>query len=312
MKEVFFSDYLEKQAKKSLVACVASAVVAMSLVLTGVAIGAAIILVSGLVAVVMALFVAATRGPVYTAYRCGMRGEQVLRAHLLSSGLGDHYTAYYNLPLNGNGRNSDIDCVLVGPSGPFVFEVKHHHGLIFYRNGVWARIKMGRKGTLYRVQLGDPGAQLYRNIRKLKEMLGHTDGFWFHGAVVFTNPQAVLDIEGLRWVRAITVRGPGADPFRKNGPFRRADSTASTPASPLSPRSNYGKMEIMLRCTSIAGTGPRIRSHSLHISPIETPTISAGLAREVCRASSLWMECLRAPALFASFPYPSPRRPRLI
>ena len=172
MKEVFFSDYLRKKAKKSLVACVAWAVVALILLLAGIATGVAFILVSGLVAVVVALFVAATRGPAYTTYRCGIRGEQVLRAHLLSSGLGDEYTAYYNVPLNGNGRVSDIDCVLVGPSGLFVFEVKHHHGLILYRNGVWARIKAGRRGTLYRGQLGDPSGQLYRNIRKLKELLG--------------------------------------------------------------------------------------------------------------------------------------------
>ena len=33
-----------------------------------------------------------------------------------------------------------------------------------------------------------------------------TDGLWLQGAVVFTNPRAVLDIEGLRWVRAIAVK----------------------------------------------------------------------------------------------------------
>ena len=92
------------------------------------------------------------------------------------------------------------------PPGLFVFEVKHHHGLILCRNGIWSRIKVGRQGTLYRGQLGDPSGQLYRNIRKLKELLGHTDGLWLHGAVVFTNPRAVLDIEGLRWVKAIAVR----------------------------------------------------------------------------------------------------------
>jgi hypothetical protein len=178
----------------------------MTLLLAGIATGLAIMLVSGLIAVVVALFVVVKRGPLYATYRCGIQGEQVLRVHLLSSGLGDEYTAYYNLPLNGNGRNSDIDCILVGPSGIFVFEVKHHHGLILYRNGVWARIKAGRRGTRYWGQLGNPSGQLYRNIRKLKELLGHTDGLWLHGAVVFTNPRAVLDIEGLRWARAIAVK----------------------------------------------------------------------------------------------------------
>ncbi len=205
MKEVFFSDYLQKKVKKNLVACVAWAVIALVLLLAEIATGFVVIIVSGFVAVVAALLVAATRGPAYTAYRCGIQGGHVLRVHLLASGLGDHYTAYYNLPLNGNGRNSDIDCVLVGPSGLFVLEVKHHHGLTLYRNGVWVRIKAGRRGTLYQGQLGNPSGQLYRNIRKLKEMLGHPDGLWLHGAVVFTNPRAVLDIEGLRWVKAIAV-----------------------------------------------------------------------------------------------------------
>ena len=211
MKEVFFSDYLRKKAKRSLVACLAWAVVALILLLAGIATGVGFILVSGVVAIVIALFVAATHGPSYATYRCGIRGEHVLRAHLLSSGLRDDYTAYYNLPLNGNGRSSDIDCILLGPSGLFVFEAKHHHGLIFYRNGIWARIKVGRRGALYRGQLGDPSGQLRRNIRKLKELLGqaYLRGLWLHGAVVFTNPRAVLDIEGLRWVKAIAVKDLG-------------------------------------------------------------------------------------------------------
>jgi hypothetical protein len=206
VKEVFFSAYLENRAKKSLAACLAWAMVAMTLLIAGIATGIVLIVVSGMAATMVTLFVAASAGPTYVAYRCGIRGEQILRAHLLAWGLGDDYTAYYNLPLNGNGKASDIDCILVGPSGLFVFEVKHHHGLILYRNGIWSRIKVGRQGTLYRGQLGHPSGQLYRNIRKLKELLGHTDGLWLHGAVVFTNPRAVLDVEGLRWVKAVTVK----------------------------------------------------------------------------------------------------------
>jgi hypothetical protein len=205
VKEVFCSDYLQKKAKKSLVTCVAWAAAAMTLLLVGILTAVAFIVVSGIVATAVALFVVAARGSVYTAYRCGILGEHVLRAHLLSSGLDDDYTAYYNLTLNGNGRASDIDCVLVGPPGLFVFEVKHHHGFILYRNGIWSRIKVGRQGTLYQGHLGDPSGQLYRNIRKLRELLGCSRGLWLHGAIVFTNLRAVLDIEGLRWVKAIAV-----------------------------------------------------------------------------------------------------------
>ena len=38
-------------------------------------------------------------------------------------------------------------------------------------------------------------------------MLGKdlTKDLWFNGAIVFTNPRAILDVEGLRWVKAIAV-----------------------------------------------------------------------------------------------------------
>jgi hypothetical protein len=43
-------------------------------------------------------------------------------------------------------------------------------------------------------------------MRKLKELLGRADSLWLHGAIVFTNPRAILDIEGLRWVSAVAVK----------------------------------------------------------------------------------------------------------
>ena len=208
MKEAFLSTYLQEEAKKNLVTCLAWVIFALTLLIAGIATGVALIIVSGTVAFMISIFVVARHGPMYATYRCGVQGERILRAHLLWSGLSDEYAAYYNFPVNGNGRISDIDCILVGPSGLFVFEVKHHHGLILYRNGNWARIKVGRRGTPYRGQLGNPSHQLSRNIRKLKELLrnANSDDLWLHGAIVFTNPRATLDIEGLRWVKAVAVK----------------------------------------------------------------------------------------------------------
>ncbi len=189
-------------------ACVAWIGAAAILLFAGIAVGSAFTIVPGFLAVAVALFVLATRGPVYTTYRCGICGEQALRANLIALELDNDYTAYYNLPLNDDGGVSDIDCVLVGPSGVFVFEVKHHNGVILYRNKVWARIKVGRRGSPYWGRLGDPSGQLYRNVRKLKELLGRhrIEGLWLHGIIVFTNPLAVVDVEGLRWVRTIALR----------------------------------------------------------------------------------------------------------
>ncbi len=207
MKEVFVSNYLQREAKRILATCLTWAVFAFVLLAVGVAMGLTLVILSGIVAFAVFIFVVTGQSRAYTTYRSGLEGERILRTHHLSSRLTDDYTAYYNLPVNGK-RGSDIDCVIVGPSGLFVLEVKHHHGLIFYRNGIWARIKVGRRGTSYLGRLGDPSGQLSRNIRRFKELLeqSHSQGVWLRGAIVFTNPRASLDVEGLRWVKAIAVK----------------------------------------------------------------------------------------------------------
>ena len=165
-------------------------------------------------------------------------------------GIGRRLHRLLQPPFERQRKASDIDCILVGPSGLFVFEVKHHHGLILYRNriwsglkwadrellclyiyrnGVWARIKVGRRGTLYRGQLGDPSGQLYRNIRRLKELLGK------HRRPLASRRRRLHEPAGHPRHRRTPMgqghsrEGPGADPFQKNGPFRRADRRDQRP-----------------------------------------------------------------------------------
>ncbi len=190
--------------------CLVSVGSALALLVIGIITGLAVVMSGAAVLAVSGLIVIRHR-PAYITHCCGMRGERVLRDHLHLLGLSDEYIAYYNLPIKDNGRISDIDCILVGPSGLFVFEVKHHHGLIFYRNGIWAQLKVGRRGNPYAGRLGDPSGQLSRNIRRLKGVLQQADShsLWLHGTIAFTNPRATLDIEGLRWTRAVPVKDLG-------------------------------------------------------------------------------------------------------
>ncbi|OPY66894.1 MAG: Nuclease-related domain protein [Syntrophorhabdaceae bacterium PtaU1.Bin034] len=208
MKEVFSSNYLAKETNKNLTACVVSMGFVLAILAVGVAMASVLVIWASMVALVASGFIIARCGPAYTAYLQGMQGERILRNRLRSSGLSDEYTSYYNLPVNGNGKTSDIDCVLVGPLGAFVFEAKHHRGLIFHRNGIWTQIKAGRRGTPYAVHLGDPAVQVSRNIRFLKTRLEGTclNSPWIHGTIVFTNPCALLDINGPRWVKAVAVK----------------------------------------------------------------------------------------------------------
>lgn len=211
MREVFLSNHLQIETNKSLTICLLWIVFALVLLVLGMATSLAFLIMSGTGALVVAGIVVTKRGPTYVTYRCGISGERILRNHLRSLNLSDKYTAYYNLSTNGNGKAFDIDCILVGPLGLYVFEVKHHSGLIFYRNGIWAQIKVSRRGAPYAGHLKDPSGQLFRNIRILKTLLGQDDAsaLWLRGVIVFTSPRAALDIDGLRWIKAIPVKDLG-------------------------------------------------------------------------------------------------------
>lgn len=210
MREVFLSNHLQKEANKNLRICVLWAGFALMLLALGIATGLAFVIKWGTGAVVVAGFIVIKHGPTYATYRCGISGERILRNQLRSLNLSDEYTAHYNLTTNGNGKAFDIDCILVGPLGLYVFEVKNHSGLIFYRDGIWAQIKV-RRGAPYAGHLKDPSGQLFRNIRILKTLLAQddTNALWLRGAIVFTSPRAALDIDGLRWIKAIPVKDLG-------------------------------------------------------------------------------------------------------
>ena len=208
MKEVFFSDYLRRKAKKNLVACLAWAVVALTLLLAGIATGVAFILVSGVVAIVIALFVAATRGPAYATYRdteywasrCSgpifSRRDWVTVLRLLQPSL-ERQREGHRHRLRPRRSLRTIRFRGKAPSRPH------------FLPGRSLGADQGRsKGRSLPGSARRPVQSTNRNIRRLKELLGkaQVEGLWLHGAVVFTNPRAILDIEGLRWVKAIAVR----------------------------------------------------------------------------------------------------------
>jgi hypothetical protein len=89
MKEAFLSTYLQEEAKKNIVTCLAWVIFALTLLVVGIAAGITLIIVSGTVAFVISIFVVARHGPMYETYRCGLQGERILRAHLRSSELSD-------------------------------------------------------------------------------------------------------------------------------------------------------------------------------------------------------------------------------
>jgi len=125
-------------------------------------------------------------------YEPGYEGEKVLKEKLHSL-LPDDYIAYFGFPLS---HGQDIDCVLPGPSGLYVIEVKNHVGDIRYSDNGWEQIKIGRSGNTYYGNLKNPSGQVLAGISEIKKHLESKgiDNF-INGVVVFTNPAANQIIE---------------------------------------------------------------------------------------------------------------------
>jgi hypothetical protein len=100
----------------------------------------------------------------------------------------------------------DIDHLVVGPSGVFLLETKTMAGRIVCEpDGSWRRTKIGRAGTPYAAFIGDPAAQVQRNIFAVRDCLRtqlpglfRRPPLWIEGLVVFPHPKTELDAEHSR------------------------------------------------------------------------------------------------------------------
>ena len=82
MREIFVSNYLRKEARNALVTSLSWVVFALTFLVIGIATGATLIIMSGTAALVISGFIVTRRGRAFVTYRCGMRGERILRDHL--------------------------------------------------------------------------------------------------------------------------------------------------------------------------------------------------------------------------------------
>ncbi len=106
----------------------------------------------------------------------------------------------------------DVDHLVVGPTGVFLLETKMMAGKIECApDGTWHRTKVGRAGTYYEAYIGDPAAQVQRNIfavrnclRRRMPSLFRGTPLWIEGLVVFAHPRTELTADHSR-VPAVRV-----------------------------------------------------------------------------------------------------------
>ena len=133
----------------------------------------------------------------------GFSGERHV-SQVLARGLSSDFVLVNGLKLpRGAG---DVDHLVVGPTGVFLLETKTMAGRIECApDGTWRRTKVGRAGTQYEAYIGDPAAQVQRNIFAVRNCLRQQipslfDGtpLWIEGLVVFAHPRTELTADHSR------------------------------------------------------------------------------------------------------------------
>ncbi|MBD3387392.1 MAG: hypothetical protein GF416_00375 [Candidatus Altiarchaeales archaeon] len=136
----------------------------------------------------------------YLAWRVGFLGEEAVKEVLRS--LSDSYILLSGLVVPPN--RGDIDYLVIGPNGIFVVEAKNYGGRISCDGDEWKKIKVGRGGSTYNLEIGSPSNQVKRSSKVLKDYIlahqsdvfnGPAPHIWVHGLLVFTNPDAEIELK---------------------------------------------------------------------------------------------------------------------
>lgn len=125
----------------------------------------------------------------------GLKGER--EAVKLLSTLPDDYYIVNDITVKYEGRESQIDTVVVSPNGVSIVEVKNLNGHITgnLKDENWLQHKVGQKGTSYSNQFYSPVKQVGTHTYRLSKVLKENGiNVWVNNGVLFTNAETTLDI----------------------------------------------------------------------------------------------------------------------
>ena len=162
----------------------------------------------------------------------GRRGEKQACAVLKSLPAG--YTVLCNVPMQANGRKTELDAAVAGPGGVCVVEVKHYAGVVFGTENAaaWRQARPGKGGRRIEKSVPNPVAQNRRQVAIVRAALqsaGAACPVW--GPFIFQTPMRVCMRTRQSLCRAQT---PCAVPCAARRAFRAASS--ARPCRPCWPR----------------------------------------------------------------------------
>lgn len=145
--------------------------------------------------------------------KSGIDGENMANGCIAL--LPDSYTAFRNITITFKNKSSEIDILIVGPTGVFVVETKNLNGGIYgdINDTYWRLCKVGRGGTPYSKVFYSPLKQVNTHVYRVANYL-RQNGIRTHvnAAVYFPNVNSdIVDFESDEKTRLFFARYDGAD-----------------------------------------------------------------------------------------------------
>lgn len=134
-----------------------------------------------------------------SAYSSGFKGET--RATKLLEQLPDSYCVIPGPRIQVDGKESEMDHLILGPNGIFIMESKNHNGYIkgSESDHKLTQHKVGRKGGRYQNKFYNPVKQVNTHVYRLSQLLKSKGyGHWIQGMVLFTNNKAKVKVHSVK------------------------------------------------------------------------------------------------------------------
>ncbi len=134
-----------------------------------------------------------------TVIKRGIEGEDA--ASEVISTLPEGYFGFQNVVITLDGKESELDLVVVGKTGVYIIETKNRNGTIKgkYNETQWTQHKVGQGGASYSNKFYSPVKQVGTHIFRLAHYL-RSYGTKIHidGIVYFSNPDATVEISNMQ------------------------------------------------------------------------------------------------------------------
>lgn len=127
--------------------------------------------------------------------RAGRYGEEIA-AEIIRRVLKEDDCLLTNIGITYDGRQAEMDCIVVNRFGVFVFEVKNYSGQLMGDEDdyEWQKIKITDAGNMYAKQVKNPIRQLKRQVYLLAHYFqAHRIRVWVDGYVILLHQNSPVD-----------------------------------------------------------------------------------------------------------------------